>query len=253
VDARKPEVSGRGALRELAPLSPKTLVNQVVEAILQAAATGVFMPGDRVVEAEVARRLNVSRVPVREALRLLESQGILVNMPYRGMRLMDVSASRLRKILEVRLALERLAAFTLMEAARARPEILAPLDRIAGEMRAAAARHDSFGIATLESRFHRTLLELSGNEILVATWEPLSAQLTIIFGLSTLQNDMRGIAEEHVLLIELIRTGDPEALDRNLRLHILESPQAIDFDALIARRDAARQERPRRRRPAAVA
>lgn len=250
---RLPDRAEPAAPRELAPLSPKTLVNQVVEAILQAAATGVFMPGDRVVEAEVARRLNVSRVPVREALRLLESQGILVNMPYRGMRLMDVSASRLRKILEVRLALERLGAFALMEAARGRPEMLDPLDRISAEMRSAASRQDSFGIATQESRFHRTLLELTGNEILVSTWEPLSAQLTIIFGLSTLQNDMRGIAEEHVLLTDLIRAGEPEPLDRNLRLHILDSPQAIDFDALIARRDEARRPRQRRRRAVAVA
>ena len=57
------------------------------------------MPGDRIVEADVARRLNVSRVPVREALRLLESQGIVVSMPYRGMRLIEVSADGLRKIL----------------------------------------------------------------------------------------------------------------------------------------------------------
>ena len=56
------------AQRELEPLTPKTLVDQAVEAIIQAAATGVFLPGDRVIEAEVARRLNVSRVPIREAL-----------------------------------------------------------------------------------------------------------------------------------------------------------------------------------------
>jgi DNA-binding GntR family transcriptional regulator len=59
---------------------------QVVDAIVEATATGVFLPGDRIVEAEVARALNVSRIPVREALRILESQGIVVNERYRGMR-----------------------------------------------------------------------------------------------------------------------------------------------------------------------
>jgi DNA-binding GntR family transcriptional regulator len=233
--------------RQLEPLTPRTLVDHVVEAIVQAAATGVFMPGDRIVEADVARRLNVSRVPVREALRLLESQGIVVSMPYRGMRLMEVSADRLRKILEVRLALETLAAFMLRDACRQNPQILAPLDAITAQLQAAAAAGDRFGIATLDTRFHRTLLRLTGNEILVATWEPLACQLTIIFGLSTLQNDMLAIAEEHVVLADLIRFGDKEDLERNLQLHILDSPQAIDFAALIAQRNAAPKKPPRKK------
>jgi DNA-binding GntR family transcriptional regulator len=233
--------------RQLEPLTPRTLVDHVVEAIVQAAATGIFMPGDRIVEADVARRLNVSRVPVREALRLLESQGIVVSMPYRGMRLMEVSADRLRKILEVRLALETLAAFMLREACAENPQILAPLEAISAQLQAAAIAGDRFGIATLDTRFHRTLCRLTGNEILVATWEPLACQLTIIFGLSTLQNDMMAIAREHFVLTDLIRSGDKAALERNLQLHILDSPQAIDFAALIARRNAPAQ-KPQRHR-----
>ena len=242
-----PAVIERHGPRQLSPLTPRTLVDHVVEAIVQAAATGSFMPGDRIVEADVARRLNVSRVPVREALRLLESQGIVVSMPYRGMRLMEVSADRLRKILEVRLALETLAAFMLREACRRDPQILAPLDAISAQLQAAAIAGDRFGIATLDTKFHRTLLRLTGNEILVATWEPLACQLTIIFGLSTLQNDMLAIAEEHVLLTDLIRAGDKAALERNLQLHILDSPQAIDFAALVAHRNAAPRKLPRKK------
>ena len=67
-------------------LRPITLVEQVVDAFVKAAAEGQILPGDRIVEADLAKALNVSRVPVREALRLLESQGIVVNSPYRGMR-----------------------------------------------------------------------------------------------------------------------------------------------------------------------
>lgn len=244
--SRKSVVVERESPRDLVPLTPKTLVGHVVEAIVQAAATGIFMPGDRVIEADVARRLKVSRVPVREALRLLESQGILVSTPYRGMRLMDVSASRLRKILEVRLALEKFAAFMLQETCQRSPQLLAPLERISADLIEAAARGDRFGIATLDTKFHRTLCELTGNEVLVATWEPLSCQLTIIFGLSTLQNDMASIAQEHVDLTNLIRSGNKAALERNLKLHILDSPQAIDFEALIARRNALPR-RPKRR------
>ncbi|MCB1486746.1 MAG: GntR family transcriptional regulator [Bauldia sp.] len=225
--------------RELEPLTPKTLVDQAVEAIIHAAATGVFLPGDRVVEAEVARRLNVSRVPIREALRLLESQGILVNVPYRGMRLMEVDAGRLRKILEVRLALETFAAFKLQDMCKSDPETVAPLDRVCTNLADAAKRKDTYGIAIYDAQFHRTLCSLTGNEVLVNTWEPLSNQLTIIFGLATLQIDMQSIAQEHFDLTELIRSGRKKELEANLRLHILDSPQSIDFDALVARREAS--------------
>ena len=88
-----PIVNGR--VKGLAPLTQKGLVNMVVDAIVEAAATGVFLPGDRIVEAEVARALNVSRIPVREALRLLESQGVVVSERYRGMSLMSVDIDRL--------------------------------------------------------------------------------------------------------------------------------------------------------------
>ncbi|MBD0276255.1 MAG: GntR family transcriptional regulator, partial [Acetobacteraceae bacterium] len=82
------------------------MVEQAAEAIVAAAARGAFLPGDRLVEAEIARDLGISRVPVREALRLLESQGIVVNTPYRGVRLVEVDARRVQQMLEVRCVLE---------------------------------------------------------------------------------------------------------------------------------------------------
>ena len=123
---------------KLAPLVAKTLVDQVVDAIVEATAKGVLLPGNRVVEAEVARSLNVSRVPVREALRLLESQGIVVNEPYRGMRLMDVNIDRLEKILKVRLALENLAGREIMTRLKDDPKLLAPLEAQLKKLHAAA-------------------------------------------------------------------------------------------------------------------
>jgi len=226
---------GGGARSPLAPLAPTTLVEQVADAIVEAAAQGHFLPGDRIVEAEIARRLEVSRVPVREALRLLESQGIVVNTPYRGMRLMDVSTDRLEKILEVRLALERLAAQRVLEKARATPSLLEPLARIVGEMGEAARTGNGYQVAFLDTAFHRELCALSGNEILVQTWEPLWRQLTIIFGLSTLQKGLEPIVEEHVDLLAALRAGDRAELERLMDVHILEYTRALDYEGFVAR------------------
>jgi DNA-binding transcriptional regulator YhcF (GntR family) len=93
-------------IRRLLPVQPRTMVEQAAEAIVAAAARGAFLPGDRLVEAEIARDLGISRVPVREALRLLESQGIVNSTPYKGMRLMEVTNAGVAALMRVRLALE---------------------------------------------------------------------------------------------------------------------------------------------------
>jgi len=224
--------AGRPTLR---PLEPRTLVDQVVDAIVRGAAEGHFLPGDRLVEAEVARGLGVSRVPVREALRLLESQGIVVNIPYRGMRLMDVSRERIEKILEVRVVLEKLAAEKVLARRQDDPGITQGLGKIVTVMRAAAARDDGFGVATADTDFHRELCWQSDNEPLLRAWEPLARQLTIIFGLSTLQKHSDSIVDEHVELLAAIDGGDAARLSRLIEVHILDYTRSLDYAGFVER------------------
>jgi DNA-binding GntR family transcriptional regulator len=220
-------------LARLAPLEPRTLADMVVDAIVEATATGVFLPGDRVVEAEVARALNVSRVPVREALRILESQGIVVNTRYRGMQLMDVNVHRLERILKVRTALESLAVEEVLALAAGNTGFLDPLADVVAQLHQAADKGDAFGVAKLDTEFHRTLCRLSGNDVLLRTWEPLSRQLTIIFGLSALQKELEEIAQEHDELLAMLRAGDEPGAVRGIREHILDYSRAIDYEGLV--------------------
>lgn len=213
----------------------KTLVEQVVDRIVEAAARGTFLPGDRVVEAEVARRLQVSRVPVREALRLLESQGIVENMPYRGMRLMDVSVARLEKVLKVRLVLEQLAAEEARLACQRDASILDPLVRTRDQMMVAARRGDRYELARLDTVFHRQLCGMTGNEVLLRTWEPLSLQLTIIFGLSAMQKDLGPIADEHTDIIDALRSKNAKMVATVMREHIVDYTRALDHEGFIER------------------
>lgn len=233
--------SGKDGLKKLLPLQVKTLVDQVVDAIVEATATGVFLPGDRIVEAEVARAFNVSRVPVREALRILESQGIVVNERYRGMRLMDVSVDRLEKILKVRTALETLAVEELLDARQHDPDILAPLEEVIDKLHEAVREGDSYGVASLDTEFHRTLCRLSGNDVLLRMWEPLARQLTIIFGLSTLQKDLDMIAKEHDQLLNVLRAGDRAQIVELIRVHILDYSRALDYEGLVKAHRSERQ------------
>ncbi|HQZ13868.1 MAG TPA: GntR family transcriptional regulator [Devosia sp.] len=220
-------------LRELVPLKAKTLVELATEAIVEAAAKGVFLPGDRVVEADVARRLNVSRIPVREALRVLESQGVVVSERYRGMRLMSVDIDRLEKILKVRLVLENLAGVEVMARVAKNPAALKPLETVLAEMHAAADAGDSYKVASLDTRFHEVLCELSGNDVLLRAWQPLSRQLTIIFGLSTLKKGVKSIVEEHDEVIAKLKAGDRAAFETLMEAHILEYSRAVDYEHFV--------------------
>lgn len=222
-----------GRISGLRPLTAKSLVNQVVDAIVEATAKGTFLPGDRIVEAEVARALNVSRIPVREALRLLESQGVVVSERYRGMSLMSVDIERLEKILKVRLALEQLAGEEVMERLKTEPDVLAPLEELLAQMHRAGDADDRFQVASLDTEFHLCLCRLSGNEVLVRTFEPLSRQLTIIFGLSTMKKSVMSIVEEHDEVIDALKAGDKKAFDDLMRVHILEYSRAVDYEHLV--------------------
>jgi len=219
---------------------PVTMVDHAVAAIISGATRGVILPGDRIVEADLARALGMSRVPIREALRILESQGVVTSAPYKGIRLMEVSHERLEQVLDVRSALEILAARRALEAKRNNRAGLNLLRKARDELDLMAHREDVYGFALADAGFHRVLCELGGNPVLSMLWESLARQVTIIGGLATLGKPMREIVKEHDVLIEVFAAGDLEAMARELHDHIVVLAHGIDFDAIVKERSRQR-------------
>jgi len=215
---------------------PRTLVDQAVDAIIAGASRGLILPGDRIVEAEVAQALGISRVPVREALRVLESQGVVTSERYKGIRLMQVTRERLEEVLEARVALETMAARRAIGAGRNTPAATAGLEQALAELTLMAARNDTYGFATADTAFHRELCRIGGSDVVRTLWESLARQLTIIFGLSTFGKPMPAIVEEHRRLIDVLLTGGVRAMEREIEEHILTYARAVDYDRIIAER-----------------
>ncbi|KKB85178.1 GntR family transcriptional regulator [Devosia limi DSM 17137] len=215
---------------------PQTMVDLAVAAIISGATRGVILPGDRIVEAELAKALGMSRVPIREALRILESQGVVTSAPYKGIRLMEVSHERLEQVLDVRANLEILAARRAIEAGRNGPAELARLRAARDELALVAARKDVYAFALADAAFHRTLCELGGNPVLSVLWESLARQVTVIGGLATLGKPMAEIVAEHDRLIDAFASGDVDMVASELHDHIVVFAHSIDFDAIIAER-----------------
>lgn len=221
-------------------LVPQTLVEKVAETVIAQAARGVIMPGDRIVESELGRRLGVSRVPVREALRMLESQGIVVNEPYKGIRLREVTNRRVRDLIEARTALETTAAHRAVDARRHLPPWTAAMETATETMAEMAARGDAYGLAAADTAFHRALCMLGGNSVIVDLWETLAQQLTIIFGLATTGKTMPSVVDEHRELLAALRTGRKRRIAAALRTHIAVMNVTVDYEAIVEARRAAR-------------
>lgn len=217
-------------------LQPRTLVHQVIDALVAGAAEGLILPGDRIIETDLAAQLGISRVPVREALRVLESQGIVVNEPYKGIRLTPVTAERIDQLIEVRVALETTAARRAVRLGHNRPENLAVLQGIVDDMEAMARRNDVYGFATADTEFHRTFCGFADNAVLSDMWEMLARQMTIIFGLSALGKPMADITEEHRALIAVFRSGDLGEIAAAINDHIDVEIHKVDLENVIARR-----------------
>src|SRR3954452_5871469 len=122
------------------PLDTESLASRIADRIVDAVAAGTLAPGQRLVEAEIAAALGVSRMPLREALKLLEAQGILSVTPRRGSFVVPFDEGRIGQICDARLALERLALRRAVPAFRPDPGLLAELDGLIGTMRQEAER-----------------------------------------------------------------------------------------------------------------
>ena len=230
----------KGSGPDWQPLQPQTLVDRAIEAIIAGAAAGLILPGDRIVEVDLARKLGVSRVPVREALRLLESQGVVVSEPYKGIRLRPVTNERIADLIEARIALEASATARAVAAGRNRGRYLDELRGAVAEMELMAARGSAYGVAVADTNFHRALCRLGGNSVTFDLWETLAPQCTIIFGLATFGKPMAGVVEEHVDLLAAFEAGDIAVIARTLDEHITVMNHAMDYEAIVAQR---RQER----------
>lgn len=197
----------------------KSLVDEAYRAIRQRILDNVYPPGHRALELELAVQLGISRTPLREALLRLRNEGLVEIVPRHGVRVMPVSANDMKEIYEILTALESMAAEL---AAKRRPTEteVEPLERASRDMARALKANDLDAWAEADERFHRTLIELSDNRLLMQAvlnfWD--RSHRARMFTLRLRPKPVNS-TKEHRALVERIRDGDAQGAYAVTRAH----------------------------------
>jgi DNA-binding GntR family transcriptional regulator len=215
----------------LAPIGAESLAARIADRLIDAIAGDALQPGQRLIETEIAQALGVSRMPLREALKLLEAQGILAVTPRRGAVIVGFDERRTHQICEARLALERLALRDAAAAIRADPARRLTLDRLIGEMGRRAEQEEWLAAGKADLEFHRSMIQAAGNPLVEMLWEALARHVLIVFGREfRLEQGAGDLMDQHVRLRDALLTATLDELEGEIERHImrLRLPQRAD-------------------------
>jgi len=194
-----------------------SLSQQVRNHILNKVATGEIAPGDKIVEARIAAELNVSTIPVREAIRELAAMRVLDYEVHRGARVREVTVSETIDALRVKAVLEALAAKLAGEKLAA---VLKPLEHASDRVKDATRRRDWIEYQDSNQVFHRLIVESAGNQILLNLWDTLAFDVRTRFIMDFLRIvDPILLAGEHEQILKAVRSGDTATVAELLASH----------------------------------
>ncbi len=197
----------------------KSLVDVAYATIRQRILDNVWPPGHQAFEQELAADLGMSRTPVREALIRLAKEGLVAVNPRRGMRVLPVSVADMRDIYAVLTALESLAAELVVQRQPSAAE-LKPLVDASRDMKKALRNRDLEGWAAADERFHRHLIELSGNRLLIDAvqncWDRAHRARMVTLRMRPMPIHS---TREHLGVLEKIRAGDARGAFEAHRTH----------------------------------
>jgi DNA-binding GntR family transcriptional regulator len=192
--------------------------------------SGAFRGGELISEGEVARALEMSRTPVREAFLRLEAEGLLRLYPQRGALVVPVSPEEIRAVIEARLVLEQFAAQKVIRrAADIRVETADSLAEELVRQRRAGDAGDLPEFLDADRLFHATLLDSAQNSILGAVYASLRDRQVRMIGESALRDPRRvdTILAEHERIAAAVRNGDVEEALEAIRVHLTGTARAL--------------------------
>lgn len=206
----------------------------IADVLRQAILSGELSPGVPLREMQLAAELGVSRAPLREALRMLEEEGLAERRPFKGSAVAIVPAREVQEIAVVRRRVESLAVQLGLE--RLQADGAAELRAAVARLSTAAAAEDIAASIDAHLAIHRMLYDACGNEVLADMWRSWESRLRLFWVVDHRSfTTLTDVADSHTRLLDLIVAGDMEALHTELRTHIHGRPgDPAEVDAVEA-------------------
>lgn len=198
----------------------------VFNTLRQAILRGELQPGERLMEIQLAQRLGVSRTPVREAIRKLELEGLVLMIPRRGAEVAEITRQDLEDVLEVRAALEELAVKDACE--HITDEQLQDLKKAANEFKRSLEGTDLVACAEADIHFHEIIYAATNNKRLVQMLNNLREQM-YRYRMENLKvkRTYRTLVEEHDAIRRALKKHDKERAGAAINVHIENQRRSI--------------------------
>ena len=204
----------------------RTLKANVTDLIRQAIIKGDLPADSELNQAQIAEQLGTSRGPVREALGRLEQEGLIKNVPYKGVVITALTPDYVEELYSLRGALETFAVSCAVDKLTA--EGLKKLEHLIKEMDEAAAVKDERTLGEIDLVFHRTIIDMAQHELLKKTWRPLEIGLQrCLYKRHEIYPSLDQVVGSHPAIVEAMAARDSETAMDLMREHILDAGEKL--------------------------
>ena len=219
--------AGTGRRDRVAVVRPPTAQESVLAQLRRVIASGQLRPGEQVRQDALAERFGVSRVPLREALKILEGEGQVTYRPHRGYFVAELDLADLREVYRIRDLLETEAVH--VAAGQITQEQLAEAERALLDVEAAAAASDLAAMTDGNRRFHFTLIEAAHmprlSRLVRILWDATDAYRSRYYAEAS---HRAAVVDEHRDILDAMRAGDAETAGAILRAHRERAVAALE-------------------------
>lgn len=229
------------------PLSPESLQRnqslqeQAYQALRTAILSGELAPGQRLVETQLAKKLQVSRTPIREAIRLLQHENLATIDPNGILRVATISMTDAVHLYDCRIALEQLSVIGACQNATESQlqDFEAMVKQAEKLVKSKPSQLTTFRLLDLDYRFHRLLAQSSGNPWLVSLLDQVFDKMQLLRIQTTKNNpDVLEIRTEHRLIYEPVRSRNQEAAVQAIKKHLTASKERVIREVQQLQQDA---------------
>ena len=211
-------------MHDITPIEQTPLRIQIAEMLRRAIVSGKLRPGSVLVEATLAEQMNVSRAPIREAIQILENDGLVETVAYKGKRVKPLTAREVEETYNLREVFEVMAVRRILQYGRP----VAALWAHCHEMDRAADAGDQDKLTAADEAFHRTLIQVADHDLLLASWNSLYLRIHQIMALrNTVQPNLFDISGTHPPIMRALEAHD---VDEAVRLITEHTSSLANFD-----------------------